>query len=157
MDKSEQYLKYKKYCEENKEKQYKRKREFFLNNKNRLNELRRIRETKQRRNDIRYNLDKRIGRAIWYSLRKNKNGYHWEDLVGYTVEELKQHLENQFKEGMNWDKFLKGEIHIDHIIPKSLFKYNDSEDREFKQCWALANLQPLWAEDNIKKSNEVLT
>lgn len=83
--------------------------------------------------------------------KKNKNGYHWEDLVGYTVEELKQHLENQFKEGMNWDKFLKGEIHIDHIIPKSLFKYNDSEDREFKQCWALANLQPLWAEDNIKK------
>lgn len=71
MDKSEQYLKYKNIVKRIK-KTIQGKREFFLNNKNRLNELRRIRETKQRRNDIRYNLDKRIGRAIWYSLRKIK-------------------------------------------------------------------------------------
>ena len=54
---------------------------------------------------------------------------------------------------MNWDNY--GEWHVDHIIPKSSFNFSSKHDKEFKECWALDNLQPLWAEDNIAKSDKI--
>ena len=94
--------------------------------------------------------------AINLSLRKGKMGEHWESLVGYMVEDLKQHIESQFKNGMTWEKFMAGEIHIDHKIPISLFCYEAAEDREFKQCWALVNLRPMWKSENLSKKDKVL-
>jgi len=96
-------------------------------------------------------LNHRISTLIRKSLRRNKNGYHWEDLVNFNLQDLKQHLEKQFKKGMSWNEFFKGKIHIDHKIPVSFFKFNSYNDREFKQCWALCNLQPLWAKENWSK------
>ena len=55
---------------------------------------------------------------------------------------------------MSWDNY--GEWHIDHILPDSSFYYVSTEDDEFKKCWALSNLQPLWAIDNLKKSNKII-
>lgn len=60
-----------------------------------------------------------------------------------------EHLEEQFKSGMNWDNY--GKWHVDHIKPISLFVFTSYEDEEFQKCWALENLQPLWAEENLKK------
>jgi hypothetical protein len=54
---------------------------------------------------------------------------------------------------MTWEKFMAGEIHIDHKVPESHFKYETPEDPQFKECWALHNLQPMWAKDNIQKGN----
>ncbi|MBZ9572501.1 hypothetical protein KJA15_04165 [Patescibacteria group bacterium] len=102
------------------------------------------------------NLDHRMEVSIRNSLKEMKKGRRWEDLVGYTVEELKEHLEKQFKNRMNWERFLKGEIEIDHIKPKSLFNYTSPNDLEFKQCWALENLQLLEKIKNIKKSNRLI-
>lgn len=76
-------------------------------------------------------------------------------MVDYTVEELRAHLERQFLRGMGWHN--AGEWHIDHIIPVSSFNYTSPDDLEFKRCWALANLRPLWGRDNIRKSNRVET
>jgi hypothetical protein len=73
-------------------------------------------------------------------------------LLNYTPEELKQHLEAQFQPGMTWDNY--GEWHIDHIKPDSWFNYLSTEDESFKQSWAITNLQPLWAKENIAKSNK---
>jgi len=84
------------------------------------------------------------------SLKRNKNGYHWEKLVGYTLDNLIQHLESQFKEGMTWDN--QGKWHIDHIRPIFSFDFDSYKDKEFRQCWALDNLQPLWAKDNLRKN-----
>lgn len=94
--------------------------------------------------------------SIRNSLKDGKGGKKWEDLVGYTVEELKEHLERQFKKGMTWERFLKEEIEIDHIRPKSLFNYTSPNDLEFKQCWSLKNLQPLEKVKNIKKRNQYI-
>lgn len=69
------------------------------------------------------------------------------DLLGCTTQTLKTHLEKQFSTGMSWEN--KGDWHIDHIIPLSSAK---TEDELFKLCH-YKNLQPLWAEDNLKKSN----
>lgn len=102
---------------------------------------------------IRLNIS--VSRGIESSLKEKKNGRHWETLVGYTLEDLIKHLEKQFKEGMNWDNYGKGGWEIDHISPISLFQFNTTSDLNFRLCWALKNLQPLWHVDNMKKSNKV--
>lgn len=84
----------------------------------------------------------------------SKQWVHIFSIVGYSVEELQKHLESKFQEGMSWDNI--GEWHIDHIIPESHFNYTSTVDEEFKKCWSLDNLQPLWAKDNIAKSNKIL-
>jgi hypothetical protein len=97
-------------------------------------------------------LSNQIGGAIYTTLRGNKNGRRWEFLVDYTLKDLMTHLENQFTPEMNWNNY-GSYWHIDHIIPKSWFEYNVPEDKEFKRCWALSNLQPLEAKSNCSKFN----
>ncbi len=94
-----------------------------------------------------------ISKQIWDALGKKKHNRHWEELIGYTVKQLMFHLESQFTEGMSWDNY--GQWHIDHIIPISFFQYASFDDVEFKMCWRLENLQPLWAKDNLRKSNKL--
>lgn len=92
---------------------------------------------------------------MWRVLKRGKNGHHWEDLVGYTLDELKFHLESLFQEGMTWKNHGQFGWHIDHKIPISAFNITSYGCEGFKKCWALENLQPLWAEDNLKKSNSL--
>jgi hypothetical protein len=73
-----------------------------------------------------------------------------EELLGYTAEELKTHLESLFKEGMTWDN--QGEWHIDHRIPQSYFTSID----QMKECFALDNLKPEWAKWNLSKGNRFI-
>jgi 5-methylcytosine-specific restriction endonuclease McrA len=73
-------------------------------------------------------------------------------MLGYSVEELKKHLESKFTIGMSWENM--GEWHIDHKMPDSGFVYSSTADDGFKNSWSLENLQPLWAEDNLRKSNK---
>ncbi len=70
--------------------------------------------------------------------------------LGYDIDDLKTHLEKQFKEGMKWENY--GKWHVDHVIPDCRFSYSSFEDEGFKKAWALENLQPLWAEENFKKN-----
>ena len=84
-------------------------------------------------------------------IKNNSKKNMYENLLGYTTNELKKHLESKFTHRMNWSEFNKGNIHIDHIKPQSMFNLKNVE--EIKECWSLENLQPLWAEDNLIKSN----
>lgn len=74
-----------------------------------------------------------------------------EKTLGYSVDELRNHLEKQFTKGMSWDAFNNGGIHIDHIIPLSSFDLQDPNDAQF--AWSLTNLRPLWAAENMRKGN----
>lgn len=125
------------------------RKEYYQKNKEKYLAYQKEYNKMRRRKDPMFRLNGNISRSINYSLQGNKSGLHWETLVSYTAEQLKEHLEKQFQLGMTWSNY--GKWHIDHIIPKSLWKFEKPEDREFQQCWALANLQPLWAEENIKK------
>lgn len=116
-------------------------------NRDKLNENRRKNYDKRK-------LNHNVSQAIRDSIRENKNGKHWEELVDFTLDELKEHLEKQFKEGMSWDNYGRYGWHIDHIKPVSSFNVNSYEDEEFKECWCLENLQPLWAEENLKKGSK---
>lgn len=94
-----------------------------------------------------------ISSAIKQSLKAKKKGLHWEKIVGYTVEQLVNHLEKQFDDKMSWDNY-GSYWHVDHIKPKSLFKFVSDKDKEFIECWSLKNLQPLEAKENLRKSNK---
>lgn len=95
-----------------------------------------------------------ISRNISHSLKGNKSGNHWENLVGYTLKKLISHLEKKFQNGMTWNNYGKGGWHIDHIIPKSHFNITDENCDDFKKCWAIKNLQPLWEHENCSKGNK---
>ena len=85
------------------------------------------------------------------NVEKNK---HYFDVLKYTPEQLINHLEVQFTEGMTWDNY--GEWHVDHIRPISSFNISEMGDSNFMECWCLDNLQPMWGEENIRKSNKIL-
>jgi hypothetical protein len=68
------------------------------------------------------------------------------------------HLESKFESWMSWDNYGawekdKQKWHLDHIKPQSLFEIKAADDEEFKKCWALDNLQPLEASQNMSKGN----
>lgn len=70
-------------------------------------------------------------------------------ILGCTYEEFKIYLENQFTDGMTWQN--QGKWHLDHIYPVSLAK----DEEELIKLNHYTNFQPLWAEDNLKKSNKI--
>ena len=94
-----------------------------------------------------------IHASIGADLRGRKSRMHWEEIVGWTIGDLTKY----FKEKFNFDiKDLTKKIHLDHIIPKSLYKFESYEDEEFKKCWNMRNLRPVEARTNLKKHNKLL-
>ena len=79
----------------------------------------------------------------------SKNNKTFE-IIGCDPEELKNHLEKQFRNDMCWEN--RNEWHIDHIIPLSSSK---TEEDVFKLCH-YTNLQPLWVNENLQKSNKII-
>lgn len=69
------------------------------------------------------------------------------EALGYRTEEFRQHIEAQFRPGMSWANH--GEWHVDHIRPLASFDLTDAEQR--RAANALPNLQPLWAQENMRK------
>ncbi len=104
-------------------------------------------------NNITYRLNFLFGNHLRKVLSKNTpNKKFWSHLVGYTISDLKKHLENQFKEGMNWENHRIDGWHIDHKISKIKFKFKSYKDPQFRECWSLNNLQPLWQKENLTKA-----
>jgi len=77
------------------------------------------------------------------------------DLLDYSIKELISHLESQFRDGMTWENY-GNYWHIDHIKPVSHFKFQSKNDPQFKECWALSNLQPLLKIENLSKGNRFI-
>ena len=75
-----------------------------------------------------------------------------EELIGCSIEELMVHLEEQFTEGMSWGNY--GDWHVDHIKPVASFSNLATDINEQKECFHFKNLQPLWAEENLRKGSK---
>lgn len=105
-----------------------------------------------RRLDAGYLLHQRISSQIRYSLKSSKAGCSTKDILSYSIDELRIHLERQFCNGMSWDNM--EEWDIDHIQPRASFKFQNFDDDDFKACWALTNLRPLWRKENQEKSDK---
>lgn len=79
----------------------------------------------------------------------DKKGKRTEDILGETFDNVRRHIEGQFKDGMSWSNY--GEWHIDHIIPLS----SGRNKEEYIKLNNYKNLQPLWAEENMRKGSKV--
>lgn len=97
---------------------------------------------------LKMNLSRRVRQFIY------KEGKRTIDMIGCSINDFKKHLESLFKDGMSWDNYGKKGWQIDHILPCTSFDLNDFEQQ--KKCFHYTNLQPLWAEDNLRKSNKIL-
>jgi hypothetical protein len=147
---------HKKWLSENKDKWNEYIKEYREKNKDKIREIKRKYERTRKANDPLYKLIANFRTAIYQVLKENninKNGHYFE-ILGYTPYDLIEHIESKFTEGMSWENY--GEFHIDHITPISSFNIQEIGDNEFMRCWALENLQPMWAEENIRKSNKII-
>ena len=71
------------------------------------------------------------------------------------MSDLKSHIESQFHNGMSWENYGRKGWHIEHIIPMKAFNFISKDDIDFKRCWALKNIQPIWAKENHRKSASI--
>jgi hypothetical protein len=93
------------------------------------------------------NIRRRLNRFVNFRyFTKRSTTIH---LIGCSPQELRIFLEEKFVDNMSWENY--GEWHIDHIIPLSSAK---TEEDLIKLCH-YTNLQPLWAKDNLAKSNKL--
>lgn len=92
-------------------------------------------------------------RARLRSMLRSRGGRSTQSIFPFTMPQLRQHLEKQFLKGMNWENAHLW--HIDHITPVSAFSISSVDDPDFRRCWSLQNLRPLWAVDNLRKSNKI--
>ena len=77
------------------------------------------------------------------------------EYLGCTIQEARNHIQSQFKEGMTWEKHGRHGWHFDHIIPISHFDATDKE--QLKKCFHYTNLQPLWWHENLSKGIKILS
>ena len=107
----------------------------------------------------RYNTDInfKVGINLFNRVKKAIKGYNKGSkstisLLGCSVIEFREYIAEKFKPGMMWSNHGTKGWHIDHIKPIASFDL--SKEAEQAKCFHYTNLQPLWAEDNLKKGDK---
>ena len=106
---------------------------------------------KRKSTDTAFKIENNLRNRLHSALNGNYKADTTKALLGCTYEEACAHIEAQFAEGMSWDKMGLHGIHIDHIRPCASFDLTDPEQQ--RECFHYTNLQPLWAKDNLRKSD----
>ena len=117
-------------------------RQYRIKNK----EVIKVREAKRRKTPE-YKLRKAVISAF-ERIKQNKPANTLK-LLGCSWQQAKAHIESLWQEGMTWENHSPAGWHIDHIRPVSSF----GED-ELHLMNKIENLQPLWWQDNLSKSNK---
>jgi len=140
------------------EKSSQRAKAYYQNNREKIIQNSVEYTRNRRQNDIEYRLRHVVSNAVWYAVtgqRGSKGGSTFDELP-YSAEQLKEHLENQFDDKMNWENY-GSYWHIDHIYPHSKLPYDSLKHPNFRMAWALSNLRPLEAKENQSKGAKILT
>lgn len=166
-------------CERKQKREAERSRYASFNEEQRAEHNRRGREQRQKESyrewhrewqkrreleDVSFRLKRRVSALIRNSL--HKQGARFQEVLGYSPNDLRCHLEALFEPWMTWSNWGTytvawddGDIstwtwQIDHIVPVDSFQYKDFNDAAFKQCWSLDNLRPLSAKENLLKGSK---
>lgn len=159
-------IKKKEYYDKTKEADKARSKIYRLKNKDRISKNKRLYKNNKIKNDKIYALRTTISRSIHRYLAKSgrKKNKSCIDYIGYDPKILVFHIENYFNRPENewmcwenrgiynpktWDDNDKSTWtwQLDHIIPQSKFDF--SNEKKIKECWALSNLRPYPAKLNI--------
>jgi len=121
--------------------------------KNREKNLEKVNKKKKEKydNNLEYKL-KHLLRSRINKILKFKRNKSSVEVLGCTIDDFIKYIGSKFLEGMSWDNYGYYGWHIDHIIPLSSGK---TEEEILKLCH-YTNLQPLWAKQNLKKSNKII-
>lgn len=121
-------------------------KEYIQRNKKRLQEKRKL----LLKNDIQYALSHSLRVLINKKIKQEFKINCSVELLGCNIQQLREHLEQQFKPGMNWNNHGVKGWHIDHIKPCFLFDLTDIKQQ--KICFHYTNLRPLWWYENLKRN-----
>lgn len=123
-------------------------------NQERYLEAKHKNRAKRRETDPMYRIANSLRCRLYSTVIKGYKSQSTFELLGCSLDELKSHLEALFTEGMNWDNYGHDGWHIDHRVPCAAFNLLDPEEQ--KKCFHYSNLQPLWAEDNMRKGSKII-
>lgn len=163
----EALLKYnKEYREKNKESLKKKRQAYYEANKERISKINKrwrqnnmeLVRASQRKlmKDPHRRLRHNVSSAVRLKLLNHGGKKYYasiDRILPFKIKDLIIRLESMFVEGMTWENY--GKWHLDHIIPDISFNYASVHDEEFKKAWAMENLQPLWAEENMRKGSRL--
>lgn len=154
-----------KYYLKNKSKIDKRNKDYNLKHKEKLKKYYAAYAKDRRKKDFAYKLRNSISNRVGGVIKNNlffKNKNSILKFLPYSMNELKLYLESKFESWMNWNNYgnynkktwndedqSTWKWNIDHIIPQSKLQYSSMEDENFKKCWALENLRPYSAKQNL--------
>jgi hypothetical protein len=153
IDESREYQREK--YQDNIEKKRDQAKKYYWNNLEKVKATQKKNRKKKYDSDPIYRLEMNLTKRIRESIKNAQTSKHTRrtrDLLGCSPLECRNYLESLFVDGMSWENYgIKG-WHIDHIKPISSFNLKDPEEQ--LKCFHYTNLQPLWAHDNIRKSNK---
>jgi hypothetical protein len=144
-------IKNKEYKEKRKEWYERYFKNYYTENKETIKANSKRNIYKRLEKDMGFKLLVRYRTRLYKALKGISKSKCTRELIGCSIKKLKEHIENQFKNGMSWDNY--GEWHVDHIKPCVMFDFTKEEEQ--KKCFNYTNLQPLWAEDNRRKHGKV--
>jgi hypothetical protein len=165
IDKNKKSAYNKKHYQDHKDKKKEYDRVYYQLNKSKISKRKVTYNKKRRKEDPAFKLRKLVSDTINIALKSNngsKNKASCLKYLPYSMQELTKYIENLFEPWMNWQNHgiynLKNwddnspttwMWNIDHIIPQSDLPYKTMEEENFKKCWALENLRPYSAKQNI--------
>lgn len=136
------------YNKVNKDRISERNKKYYQEHKEYLKQQRNERTKYRTRTDPNFRMS-RLCRKYVYRCLNNKKKKRTEEILGYSFNELKEHIESQFYNGMNWE-VQNWEIH--HIRPLDTFNFLNEDGTDnyevIKEANCLDNLIPLFKEDH---------
>lgn len=129
-----------------------RNKKYYYKHHKRLMKTQTERHEYKRKNDVGYRLMCNMRLRLWIALKGKQKKDKTLKMIGCTLQELKSHIENQFKNNMTWENYGRKGWTIDHIKPLSKFDLSSFEEQTI--AFHYTNLQPLWEIDNSRKSNK---
>ena len=154
---------YKEYYKNNKEHYKKSNKKYYKNNKEHIKKSHKkyyqdnkeyIKKYYKNRlaTDVNFRITTNLRNRLYCAIKNNQKAGHTIELLGCSIDQFKIYMQNMFKPGMTWENY--GAVwHIDHIIPCSFFNMSYPEHQI--ACFNWQNLQPMFGEENLHKSDNM--
>lgn len=139
----------KQYYLDNRDHKLAYKRKYYAENTEKCIKTSTKSQCKLRKTSVSYKMACRLRSRLSQALAGKNKSASTLDLLGCSAEHARFHIESQFTEGMTWEN-----THIDHIQPCASFDLEDPNEQ--RRCFHYTNLQPLFAEDNLRKSDSIV-